>query len=298
VSAIFKQQRDLYHRNLAGEVLGYRKDGSITNADSKSDTSRAIAEQLAQIIAQRLQLKLKTLLDQKGYNISGQELGHRFAEITRDFLEQSFLQLEHARPGPWTFSTSQAHVGIAGYEPYTHLARVQQFIEQLRKEAPDAAAFFEEDYLVKPDIIISRTPWPDKDINRNQYLVDANIAAYSPFRRRRQDQANLLHASVSCKWTLRSDRAQNARTEALNLLRSRKGRAPHIVVVTGEPMPSRIASLALGTGDIDCVYHFALPELRAAIHNLRNEGQREILEQLVQGNRLRDISDLPLDLAI
>ena len=43
--------------------------------------------------------------------------------------------------------------------------------------------------------------------------------------------------------------------------RNRKGNLPHIVVVTGEPMPARIASLALGTGDIDCVYHFALYEL-------------------------------------
>lgn len=46
-----------------------------------------------------------------------------------------------------------------------------------------------------------------------------------------------------------------------NLIRNRKGNLPHIVVVTGEPMPARIASLALGTGDIDCVYHFALYEL-------------------------------------
>ena len=53
---------------------------------------------------------------------------------------------------------------------------------------------------------------------------------------------------------MRSDRAQNSRTEALNLIRNRKGNLPHIVVVTGEPMPARIASLALGTGDIDCVY--------------------------------------------
>jgi len=36
-------------------------------------------------------------------------------------------------------------------------------------------------------------------------------------------------------------------------------------VVTGEPTPVRISSLALGTGDIDCVYHFALPELLAAV---------------------------------
>ena len=31
--------------------------------------------------------------------------------------------------------------------------------------------------------------------------------------------------------------------------------------MTAEPAPSRLAAIALGTGDIDCVYHFALPEL-------------------------------------
>ena len=78
----------------------------------------------------------------------------------------------------------------------------------------------------------------------------------------------ILHASISCKWTIRSDRVQNARSEALNLIRNRKGKLPHVAVVTGEPLPSRLSAIALGTGDIDCVYHFALPELVAAVEEL------------------------------
>ena len=108
----------------------------------------------------------------------------------------------------------------------------------------------------------------------------------------------LLHASVSAKYTMRSDRAQNSRTEALNLIRNRKGHLPHIVVVTAEPMPNRLASLALGTGDIDCVYHFALYELMRAVIEVGSEDAVETLETLVQGKRLKDISDLPLDLSV
>ena len=108
----------------------------------------------------------------------------------------------------------------------------------------------------------------------------------------------LLHASISCKWTIRSDRVQNARSEALNLIRNRKGRLPHIVVVTGEPLPSRLSAIALGTGDIDCVYHFALPELISSVEDLGLEDTLESLKIMVQGKRLKDISDLPLDLAI
>lgn len=101
---------------------------------------------------------------------------------------------------------------------------------------------------------------------------------------------------------MRSDRAQNSRTEALNLIRNRKGRTPHIVVATGEPLPSRIASLALGTGDIDCMYHFALYELVEAVREYGSvKGREDIIEQLdnlINGRRLKDISDLPLDLCV
>ena len=107
-----------------------------------------------------------------------------------------------------------------------------------------------------------------------------------------------MHASVSCKWTIRSDRAQNARSEALNLVRNRKGRLPHVVIVTGEPTPSRIASIALGTGDIDCVYHFALTELRETVAELDFSDAKDMLDTMIDGKRLRDIADLPIDLVI
>ncbi len=97
---------------------------------------------------------------------------------------------------------------------------------------------------------------------------------------------------------LSSDRAQNARSEALPPIRKRKPSMPHIAVVTGEPLPSRLASLALGTGDIDCVYHFALPELIAGVQKLNNEEALDVVRMLVDGKRLTDISDLPLDLAV
>jgi hypothetical protein len=137
----------------------------------------------------------------------------------------------------------------------------------------------------------------DTSINRPEVLVDDDVSRLAALR-----EANgghpLLHASISCKWTLRSDRAQNARSEALNLIRNRKGRLPHVVVVTGEPLPSRLSSIALGTGDIDCVYHFALPELVAAVEEIGHGDTLESLNVMINGKRLKDISDLPLDLAV
>jgi hypothetical protein len=63
-------------------------------------------------------------------------------------------------------------------------------------------------------------------------------------------------------------------------------------------LPTRIASIALGTGDLDAVYHFALHELQRAVRDEGNDDQQEMLDTLLAGDRLRDISDLPFDLAV
>ena len=59
-----------------------------------------------------------------------------------------------------------------------------------------------------------------------------------------------------------------------------------------------MASIALGTGDIDCVYHFALYELQQTLETLKMHDAADMLAIMVDGKRLKDISDLPLDLAV
>jgi hypothetical protein len=46
------------------------------------------------------------------------------------------------------------------------------------------------------------------------------------------------------------------------------------------------------------VYHFALPELIEAVESANGRDAINLLDALITGNRLRDISDLPLDLAV
>jgi hypothetical protein len=53
-----------------------------------------------------------------------------------------------------------------------------------------------------------------------------------------------------------------------------------------------------GTGEIDCVYHFVLPELIDTIKDVGSADGLELVEMMVAGRRLKDIADLPLDLAI
>lgn len=182
---------------------------------------------------------------------------------------------------------------IAKYEQYEHLIA----LELAAKRDRDLAAALGSDYTITPDIVVWREPEEDAEINSDSELIDANVSTRASLRKT-YNPAPLLHASISCKWTIRSDRAQNARSEALNLMRNRKGHLPHIMVVIGEPLPSRIASIALGTGDIDCVYHFALYELVDAVKDYDSEIANDLLSIMIDGKRLKDISDLPLDLAI
>ena len=70
---------------------------------------------------------------------------------------------------------------------------------------------------------------------------------------------------------------------------------PHVAVLAGEPMPSLIASLAMGTGAIDGVCHIALSELQAAVAQGGNAGSRESIAAMVEG-RMRDLADLPFHL--
>lgn len=166
-----------------------------------------------------------------------------------------------------------------------------------RKKNSVLAAALGNDYTIMPDVIISRLPLEDDELNASIKLVDENTCLKTAIRKSNGGKP-ILHASISSKWTIRSDRSQNSRTEALNLIRNRKGHLPHIVVVTAEPLPSRISSIALGTGDIDCVYHFALYELESIVNAIGSEDSIEMLKIMIDGKRLKDISDLPLDIVI
>ena len=82
------------------------------------------------------------------------------------------------------------------------------------------------------DITIARQPVDDAEINTAEKFVSEaeQVGKYTPLRAS-VNPKSILHASVSCKWTIRSDRSQNTRTEALNLIRNRKGKVPIVVAV-------------------------------------------------------------------
>ena len=147
---------------------------------------------------------------------------------------------------------------ITRFDQYAHLSE----LDRLVGANPELRITVGTDYLIKPDVVVA--------------LGRAVTATNLP----------PLHAAISCKWTIRSDRVQNIRHECLQMIRHRRGRQPHLVTVTAEPMPSRLASIARGTGEVDAVYHVAYDALAASVAGNANADQQEAWREVTGQRRL------------
>lgn len=161
---------------------------------------------------------------------------------------------------------------VSQFSQFSHLGELQDLFESV----PLLRSALGRDYEVSTDVMIS-LPDPERD-----------------------STARVLHAAVSSKFTIRSDRVQNVRHEFSVLVRNRKGRLPHLVLVTAEPMPSRLVSIARGTGEIDAVYHLLYDELDVVLGGERLPSmtprswrdQSDAWSEMVSQKRIRPYSDL------
>lgn len=159
---------------------------------------------------------------------------------------------------------------ISNFAQYLHLDE----LDRLVVTQPELRVTIGRDYLIRPDVTVA--------ILASPYDGDP-----SPF----------LHGVVSCKWTIRSDRVQNIRHEFGQMIRHRRGRQPHLVTLTAEPLPTRLASIARGTGEVDATYHIAFDALAQAVHDVGNIEQRAAWDECVGQGRLRPYSVLAETLA-
>ncbi|GHF44488.1 hypothetical protein FHX82_001848 [Amycolatopsis bartoniae] len=158
---------------------------------------------------------------------------------------------------------------ITEFVQYAHLKEVDALV----RANPELRVTIGRDYLIKPDVTVA--------------LLDLNVLGSPAF----------LHAAVSCKWTIRSDRVQNIRHEYGQMVRHRRGRQPHLVAVTAEPLPSRLASIARGTGEVDAVYHILYDHLATAVASTANEEQKAAWDECVGQQRILPYSALGETLA-
>ena len=220
-NALIHEARKRYHQRLVDHGVLSIINGIASNADSSNVPSKTIAESVAVQLGANVREKLK-----------GQTLGTLFEQETMLFLNETFPCLQHLRPGKWQIINlgNQNALKTSDFTQYEHLAVLSRLMESNR----ELTTMLGNDYMVAPDVVIYRELYEDEEINKDLDYVDDYISTMADLRKKNGGRP-ILHASVSAKWTMRSDRAQNSRTEALNLIRNRKGHLPHIVFVTGEP---------------------------------------------------------------
>ena len=158
---------------------------------------------------------------------------------------------------------------ITGFDQYAHLKEVDALV----RASPQLRISLGMDYLIKPDVTVG--------------LAGVRTGSGLP----------PLHAAISCKWTIRSDRVQNIRHECLQMIRHRRGRQPHLVTVTAEPLPSRLASIARGTGEVDAVYHIAYDAMDASVAEHANAEQRDAWREVTRQRRVLSYEALAETLA-
>jgi hypothetical protein len=260
---------------FANRVLGWKrspqKDGKNNNkcgwgwvpncADVDSTSSLVLA---------------KAMLDNLGQTDPNGQSGHvplslprdpgtALENEARDALAVDLPALDASRQ--WLVLRGQI---ITTFAQYQHLTALDAAIAK----DPNLRVTVGKDYLIKPDVTVG--------------IGGIHAVSGFPF----------LHAAVSCKWTIRSDRVQNIRHEFNQMIRHRRGRQPHLVTLTAEPLPSRLTSIARGTGEVDATYHVAFDELAAAVAGTGNAGQQDAWNEVVGQRRLRDFNDLAQDFVL
>ncbi|TQJ53346.1 NgoMIV family type II restriction endonuclease [Streptomyces sp. SLBN-115] len=245
---------------FATQLLGWKKLESGQPVPNSADSSSVPSKALAGKILDCLGVAPGVVLPDTPGNP-----GPKLETSVKDDLSMVLPKSDPSR----TWQVDHQKV-IAEFSQYTHLGKLKQAV----LKNPVLSADLGLDYLIKPDVTvgIAHEPSPDTD----------------PF----------LHAAVSCKWTIRSDRVQNIRHEFLQMIRHRRGRLPHLVTVTAEPMPSRLAAIARGTGEVDAVYHIAFDALQEAVAAVGSKQQKDDLAEMIGQGRLRPYEELATTLVI
>lgn len=247
---------------FATQILGWKQPSKTSQqpVPNSADSTNGSSKAIAGRI-----LQLLGVPDDSEPPVDPKTLGPRLERLVQRHLEADLMAVAPERK--WVVDHKNV---ISDFYQYGHLRNLQSAVNR----DPVLSADLGFDYLIKPDVTVG--------------LLGA-VAD--------MDRQPFLHAAVSCKWTIRSDRVQNIRHEFLQIIKHRRGRLPHLVTVTAEPLPSRIAAIARGTGEVDAVYHIALDALQQAVSELGTKQQKNDLAECIGQGRLKPYEELAKTLA-
>jgi len=279
---------------FAKDLCRYRTNGKPNTSDASDDLSVEIGEALFDVLGVsrvRTGEKDEPTGSQLAKTVTS-DLLERFApagttEISAERKLFEFEQYRHlgvirdVKPGTskefnaaWRRLTTHVRKRATGAD----VARVDAMIEAVERsmDASDAALRKLLDELGDESLL----------------GLDLTVA-----RRGTSERLPRLELGLSLKWSLRTDRAQDCRSQGAKMSALRRGRMPHFAVVTMEPRPYMLNLLGGGSGDVDCVYHLDVPALTEAVDAVygktaqRRRG-RDQFRRLVQQRRIRDYDDL------
>jgi hypothetical protein len=250
---------------FAARLLGWKaKTGTRGFVPNTADTANAGSIALAASILDKLGVPRDV-----ASGVKNPQSGRPLELAVASTLQADLPKLDPSRQ--WI--VGEASRPITDFLQYDHLKKVDQLV----KANAELRTTLGMDYIIKPDVVVGLPS-------------------------RHADEPDFLHAAISCKWTIRSDRVQNIRHENNQMIRHRRERLPHLVTVTAEPLPSRLAAIARGTGEVDAVYHIAYDALDFAVTelgraNLLTSDQVDAWHEVTGQGRVRPYSDLAQTLA-
>jgi len=264
---------------VADSALRWTKSKKYGQTGNIADVDNRVSCLIARDFANRLQAQQGITIQEGPLRT---EPGTQLQNVIRDWLNT-----EIRNRGLQESMEAACNEPLDRFYQYQHLEELRRLIHN--DSTGELEIVLGSDYVVKPDVVVEQKHRPWRDLVVQEDLII------------RQSSHRFLHASVSCKWTIRSDRVQNVRLEAANIVRKRRGRTPHFVCVTCEPFPLRLAAVAGGDGDLDCTYHLDLQTLWSVVNELASSDRpfvshKNKLELLIRARKLRPLSELPQDI--
>ncbi len=276
------------HRALAVAKLALASEEAGKLVPNIADTGNSLSLLTSFFLFNEMLAQATPPPSSLGIVSSGQTLGSRLENVVaarlRELVTQTGLSFEVASKGDQ--GSKPTRFALTEYWPYVTPPSAPT------GTAVDAALRqLGRGHLIQPDVVVWRTRRAKfHRVNGDRLVTE-------------EHELRQLFACISGKATIRSDRSQSARYEGIVVSRWGRARPPHFVVVTAEPLPSRLGSLAWGLGEIDCVYHVDLGSLVPAVRQAEEELSRsgsvrpsEELQELIEQARVRDLADLFDDL--
>lgn len=273
-------------------LCGYRPNGKPNTSDASDAFSVELGEALFDAMGVPTGTSAPSGVDKKMSQLLAADLGSRVSgtglEVLPERPLESFAQFRHI--GVLRNFQAEPSPGVTKAVKRLRAFAMRSVTTPPRTVTKRDTLFDELDQALADETAIRRQIIDDLG---EESLLGLDVTASRP----QATGLPHLEAGFSLKWSLRTDRAQDPRSQGAKMSALRRGRMPHFAAVTMEPRPYMLRILGGGSGEVDVVYHLDLPSLATALEKTttgrpRRRETRDQFRRLVDQRRLLDYDDL------